>query len=118
MKRLALAGLLLLGGCSFFTETVGEILPSYDNKIAALESTYEVANEAGVAYIALPTCKSGGAVLCKQLTVVGKIAQADDAAYKALKAARSASSESTFSAAQTAITAFQVVVNANTGATK
>lgn len=110
--HLAIVGacaLMALGGCS----VLSDIFPSMANKVAALESGYTATAGLEAAYLdpKVPFCNGNGIKICKTVSGVQSVLAADNTAFLAIKAARTAEDETTYTAAQSALTAFQGVTN-------
>ncbi len=104
---LIIPAIALLGACS----TISDLFPTAPNNVAALESALSAADTAAMAYVNLPTCVTGGPVLCSKKSVIISIGKSASAAYVAVKAAEASENQTTIGAAQTAVAALQSIVS-------
>jgi hypothetical protein len=105
MKRLILAGLLLLGACTSATAPVSP------NDIYAIESGYQAAATAAKHYTSLPPCPTATPV-CADPNVKASIKAKDNDAWKALQTLKTATAAN----APAALAAMQVALAALTSA--
>lgn len=110
MKKYILCGaLLVLSGCS----TIDAIFNPSPNVVATMEATLAAADNAALAYVSLPSCKSASAPkICRDPQITVNIGKAAIAAYTAVKAAESNETASTVQSAQNAVNVYQAIVSA------
>lgn len=108
MRRLLIiASLMCLACCS----TIEQIYADVPKQVATLEVALAAAEHSALVYVSLPVCGKTSALLCRTPTVTKQIGAADQAAYTAVMAARQAETQDAVNAAQTAISAYQQIVN-------
>lgn len=108
MRKIVLITVLALAGCS----SIESIYTDVPKEVAELQVALATAETGADAYINLPKCGSTSASLCHSPSVVLQIDADKTAAVTAVNAARVAETQDMVDAAQTAVTAYQNVVNA------
>lgn len=111
MIRHAILALLALplAACATFGSSAPQ---SPAQTVYALEGTYAAALNVAVAYRQLPTCVTGGPVICHDPAVVAKMVEVNDTARTALTGAQAVVTNTGSTAAQidTAVAAATAVV--------
>lgn len=111
MKRplLLVGALIALAGCS----TIDSFLTPSPNVVATMEATLAAADEAALQYVLLPSCASAShPKLCRDPVITKNIDKARMAAYTAVKAAEANETADAVTAAENAVSAYQVITNA------
>lgn len=107
MKRLFIASLLVMAGCS----TIQDMYTDVPKGVAVAQQSLATAEHAALAYTSLPVCGKTTAILCKTPVVETQIGAADQKAFALVEAAYQAKTQDTLSAAQTALNTLLALTN-------